>query len=89
MNLLMDFVGSVKEAADFCKEGLPHAVIVESAQLGERYAAFRAEILDEVPDFVFIEIVEDGATLRDVRAERRHLGAGRPRGDRDFAARPP
>ena len=63
MNLLMDFVGSVKEAADFCKEGLPHAVIVESQQLGERYTAFRDEILDEVPDFVFIEIVEDGATF--------------------------
>jgi hypothetical protein len=43
--------------------GLPHAVIVESQQLGERYTAFRDEILDEVPDFVFIEIVEDGATF--------------------------
>jgi hypothetical protein len=63
MNLLMDFVGSVKEAADFCKEGLPHAVIVESPQLGDHYTAFRGEILDEVPDFVFIEIVEDGATF--------------------------
>jgi hypothetical protein len=63
MNLLVDFVGSVKEAANFCKEGLPHAIIVESIQLGDRFNAFRDEILGEVPDFVFIEIVEEGSTF--------------------------
>jgi hypothetical protein len=63
MNLLVDFVGSVKEAVGFCKEGLPHAVIIESIQLGERFNAFRDEILAEVPDFVFIEIIEEGSTF--------------------------
>jgi hypothetical protein len=63
MNLLMDFVGSIKEAADFCNEGLPHAIVVESIQLGDRYASFRDEILAEVPDFVFIELVEEGSTF--------------------------
>ncbi len=63
MNLLVDFVGSVKEAAGFCKEGLPHAIIIESIQLGERFNAFRDEILAEVPDFVFIEIIEEGSTF--------------------------
>jgi len=63
MNLLVDFVSSVKEAADFCSEGLPHAVIIESIQLGERFNAFRDELLAEVPDFVFIEIVEEGGTF--------------------------
>ena len=63
MNLLVDFVGSVKEAANFCKEGLPHAIIIESIQLGERFSAFRDEILSEVPDFVFIEIVEEGSAF--------------------------
>jgi hypothetical protein len=63
MNLLMDFVGSIKEAADFCNEGLPHAIVVESIQLGDRYASFRDEILAEVPDFVFIELVEEGTTF--------------------------
>jgi hypothetical protein len=63
MNLLVDFVGSVKEAANFCKEGLPHAIIIESIQLGERFTAFREEIVAEVPDFVFIEIVEEGSTF--------------------------
>jgi hypothetical protein len=63
MNLLVDFVGSVKEAANFCKEGLPHAIIIESIQLGERFTTFRDEIVAEVPDFVFIEIVEEGSTF--------------------------
>ena len=35
MSMLVDFVGSVDEAASFCKEGLPHAIIVESIQRGE------------------------------------------------------
>ncbi|HEX7439647.1 MAG TPA: hypothetical protein VF319_06065 [Caldimonas sp.] len=63
MNLLVDFVGSIKEAVGFCKEGLPHAIIIESIQLGERFNAFRDEILAEVPDFVFIEIIEEGSTF--------------------------
>ncbi|MDQ6680007.1 MAG: hypothetical protein M3Y67_03460 [Pseudomonadota bacterium] len=63
MSLLVDFVSSVKEAVNFCKEGLPHAVIIESIQLGERFNAFRDEILAEVPDFVFIEIVEEGSAF--------------------------
>jgi hypothetical protein len=63
MNLLMDFVGSIKEAVDFCNEGLPHAVIVESAQLGDHYATFRDGIVAEFPDFVFIEVLEEGTTF--------------------------
>ena len=63
MNLLVDFVGSVKDAVGFCKEGLPHAIIVEQIQLGERFNEFRDEIVAEVPDFVFIEIVEEGSTF--------------------------
>ena len=63
MSMLVDFVSSVDEAASFCKEGLPHAIIIESIQKGEHFAAFRDEILFEVPDFVFIEILEEGATF--------------------------
>lgn len=60
MSLIVDFVGTIDEAAAFCREGLPHAIVVESIQSGERLAALRDEILAEVPDFVFIEIVEEG-----------------------------
>ena len=63
MSMLVDFVGSVDEAASFCKEGLPHAIIIESIQRGGRFASFREEILNEVPGFVFIEILEQGSTF--------------------------
>lgn len=63
MSLIIDFVNSVEEAVAFCREGLPHAVIIEAIQAGERFASFRDEILAEVPDFVFIEIIEEGTTF--------------------------
>lgn len=63
MSLIVDYVNSVDEAAAFCREGLPHAVIIESIQAGERFANFREEIAKEVSDFVFIEIIEEGATF--------------------------
>ena len=63
MSLIIDFVNSVDEAAAFCREGLPHAVIVESIQVGGRFATFREEIAAEVPDFVFIEIIEEGTAF--------------------------
>ena len=63
MSLLIDFVSSVDEAASFCKEGLPHAIIIESIQKGGRFSHFRDEILGEVPGFVFIEILEQGSTF--------------------------
>lgn len=71
MSLIVDFVNSVDEARAFCREGLPHAVIIESIQTGERFAHFREEIAKEVPDFVFIEIVEEGSAF-----ERSGFGGG-------------
>ena len=63
MGLIVDFVNSVDEAAEFCNDGLPHAIIVESIQRGEKFAALRDEIAGEEPDFVFIEIIEEGNTF--------------------------
>ena len=63
MGLVIDFVSSVDEAAEFCREGLPHAMIIESIQRGEKFAHLRDEIGSEVPDFVFIEIIEEGNTF--------------------------
>jgi hypothetical protein len=60
MGLVVDFVGSIDEAAAFCREGLPHAIIVESILRGERFNQLREDVTREVPDFVFIEIVEEG-----------------------------
>jgi CheY-like chemotaxis protein len=63
MGLIIDFVGSVAEAVEFCRDGLPHAVIVESILSGERFSQFREELIAEVPDLVFIEIIEEGAVF--------------------------
>ncbi len=63
MSLIVDFVNSVDEAGAFCREGLPHAVVLESIQTGERFAHFREEIAKDVPGFGFIEILEEGATF--------------------------
>ncbi len=63
MSMLVDFVGSVEEASSFCREGLPHAIIIDSIQKGSRFTNFRDEIVGEVPDFVFIEILEQGSTF--------------------------
>ncbi|MBX3606724.1 MAG: hypothetical protein KF788_15705 [Piscinibacter sp.] len=63
MGLVIDFVSSVDEATEFCRDSLPHAIIVESIQRGEKFAHLRDEITQEVPDFVFIEIIEEGNTF--------------------------
>ena len=63
MSMLVDFVGSVEEASSFCREGLPHAIVIDSIQKGSRFTSFRDEIVGEVPDFVFIEILEQGSTF--------------------------
>jgi len=63
MGLIVDFVNSVDEAAEFCRDSLPHAIVIESIQCGEHFAQLREEISAEVPDFVFIEIIEEGNTF--------------------------
>ena len=60
MGLIVDLVSSVEEAADFCRDGLPHAIIVEGILSGERLSQLKNEIATEVPGFAFIEIVEEG-----------------------------
>lgn len=60
MGLIIDLVGSVDEATEFCRDGLPHAIVYESALRGERFERLREEILAQAPEFVFIEIIEEG-----------------------------
>ena len=59
MGLIVDFVSSVDEAVDFCRDGLPHAIVVEAILCGDRFGALKKDITAEVPQFVFIEIAED------------------------------
>ncbi len=60
MGLLIDFVASVDEAADFCREGLPHAIVFEGVLRGERLEQLADDIRAELPGFSFIELVEEG-----------------------------
>lgn len=60
MGLMIDFVGSVDEAVDFCREGLPHAIVFEAALRGKRLEQLAADIRTELPGFSFIEVAEEG-----------------------------
>ncbi len=64
MGLMLDFVTTVEEAQEFCRGGYPHAIVCESALIGQRYERLRESILAELPHFVFIEIDEEGRGLQ-------------------------
>ena len=60
MGLLLDFVTSVEEAQQLCRDGLPHAVVYEAAVAGESFERLRNEMLAEVPTLVFVSIADQG-----------------------------
>ena len=72
MGLMLDFTTSTDEAREFCADGLPHAIVYESALGGERFEALRKEILAEVPQFAFIAIGEDGSEVASSLQDGRH-----------------
>jgi hypothetical protein len=61
MGLLVDFVNSVEEAEEFCRDSLPHAIVFEGVLANDRFQRLRTSILEEVPNFVFIEISAEGS----------------------------
>ena len=63
MGLMVDYVGSIDEAREFCGAGLPHAMLFEAALAGENFRKLRAEWSQEVPTLAFIEISEQGREL--------------------------
>jgi len=60
MGMIVDFVTSIDEAREFCRGGLPHAVVHEAALGGELFEQLRHELLAEVPTLAFIQLTEDG-----------------------------
>jgi hypothetical protein len=62
--LIIDFVQSMAEAAQFCHEGLPHAIVYESALAGDQFSRLRDEVLAAAPEMAFVEIVEEGASFQ-------------------------
>jgi CheY-like chemotaxis protein len=60
MGLIVDEVASVAEAATFCADGLPHAIIFDGALNGAGLDQLREGMGAQFPDLVFIEIDEGG-----------------------------
>jgi hypothetical protein len=60
MGLVVDFVSSIDEAEEFCRDALPQAMLYESSLAGGRFQRLRGNIESDVPDFVFIEIAPEG-----------------------------
>lgn len=61
--LIIDFVPSVVEAAQFCNEGLPHAIVYEAVLGGEQFDRLRDELEHEAPELAFIELSEEGTAF--------------------------
>ncbi len=64
MGLLVDFVNSVEEAEEFCRDALPHAIIYESVLANDRFHRLHVGISSELPTFVFIEVTPEGNALQ-------------------------
>lgn len=60
MGLMVDFVQSIDEAREFCRGGMPHAILHETSLGGDRFEKLRKELLIEVPTLSFIELAEEG-----------------------------
>lgn len=81
MGMLVDVVGSVAEAEQFCREGLPHALLFDAAHMNEALLQLIAEVMRDAPDFSFVEMFDgehrtqlSTATNDGVaRISRRHL----------------
>lgn len=63
LGMIVDFVNSVDEAREFCRGGLPHAIVIESVLRGDRFNQLRGEVDAEGAEVAFIEIIEEGDTF--------------------------
>ena len=60
MGLVLDFASTVKDAAEFCVDRLPHAIVFENQLRSNAFERLVANIRREVPEFVFIELLDGG-----------------------------
>lgn len=59
VGLMLDFVTSVDEAREYCRGGMPDALVHEAALGGEAFERLRGELLAERPALAFVQITED------------------------------
>jgi len=64
LGLMIDVVGTVEGAREFCHAGPPHVLLHDAQLAGERLARLQAELraLPQAP--VFVEIADDGPRLQ-------------------------
>lgn len=58
MGMLVDVVGSVAEAEQFCREGLPHAMLFDAALTDDALLQLIAGVSREAPDVAFVEMFD-------------------------------
>lgn len=73
LGLMVDFATTVAEAHDFCRDGLPHAIVHESGIGGADFDALRREVLALAPKLGFIEICEDAKAFEVLRVADREV----------------
>lgn len=60
MGLTLDFVTTTDAAREFCHQGLPNAIIYESAIYDAAFDSLRNDIRQQCPELAWIEITEQG-----------------------------
>ena len=59
MGLVIDFASAVVDAAEFCRECLPHGIVFDASLKTPKFEQLVCSIRQEIPDFVFIELTND------------------------------
>jgi hypothetical protein len=60
MGLTLDFVTTTDAAREFCQQGLPNAIVYESAIHDSAFDRLRNDIREQCPELAWIEVTEQG-----------------------------
>ena len=60
LDMMVDYVGSVEAAVEFCQAGLPQALLFQSDQAGAAMSALRNQVRRLAPCFPFIALLPTG-----------------------------
>jgi len=63
LGLMIDFVGSVEGAREFCQAGPPHVLVHDAQLAGDRLRALHAELRALAHPPVLVEVADDGPRL--------------------------
>jgi hypothetical protein len=63
MGMTLDFASTTEAAREFCHQGLPNAIIYESALYDSAFDRLRNDIRQQCPELAWIEITERGESF--------------------------